>query len=219
MNILTTIQAYTTFSQLPFHRFQSWDNCYQYFLANKQNEFHSLHLGFYLASWGMYRGSSGLLQLNHQVHNTAVDIVLKNEFKALHCNENNEVSKMDILNIMAIKGELVAYYAKIEFSKSAGVKNEVSATDTLISKILLGTLVCVPAYDRYFIDGLKIYGIPNRKFDCDGLDSLFDFIEDNKSEILKAQQHIKKKLNAHYPIIKIVDMYFWQLGFDESNRK
>ena len=31
--------------------------------------------------------------------------------------------------------------------------NELS--DTLITKILMGTLGCVPAYDRYFIAGIK----------------------------------------------------------------
>jgi hypothetical protein len=218
-SIFTSIQAYTTSSQLPFHRFQSWDNCYKYFSANKQNEFHSLNLGFYLASWGMYRGSSGLLQLNHQVHNKAVDIVLNSAFNVLHCNKTNEVSKTDIINILEIKKQLVGYYSKIEFSKSEGVINKVTATDTLISKILLGTLACVAAYDRYFIDGLRICGIPNKKFDANGLNCLFDFIEHNESEILEAQQYVQKEPHIHYPFMKIVDIYFWHLGFDESNKK
>jgi hypothetical protein len=45
-----------------FHRYKSWDNCFQAFSVSKQLEIQVLELAFYLASWGMYRGSSGLLQ-------------------------------------------------------------------------------------------------------------------------------------------------------------
>jgi len=54
-------------------RYTSFDYCYNYFYSffedNQQSqlqrdenlEFSCLHLGFYLASWGMFRGSSPLL--------------------------------------------------------------------------------------------------------------------------------------------------------------
>ena len=47
-------------------RYSSFDYCYNYFLTTKDLtkdiEKSCLTLGFYLASWGMYRGSSFLLQ-------------------------------------------------------------------------------------------------------------------------------------------------------------
>ncbi len=39
----------------------------------------ALHLGFYLASWGMYRGSSFLLQKDYKVHVPIVKIIINNE--------------------------------------------------------------------------------------------------------------------------------------------
>lgn len=45
------------------------------------------------------------------------------------------------------------------------VENNVKKpTETLISKILLGTLCCAPAYDRYFREKLKLKGIKNSGF-------------------------------------------------------
>ncbi len=52
------------------------------------------------------------------------------------------------------------YYDKIRREvKEQDLKNRLSYT--LITKILMGTMGCVPAYDRYFIVGIK-----NKK-DCD----------------------------------------------------
>jgi len=39
-----------------------------------------LHLAFYLASWGMYRGSSKLLQKDYKVHATSVKELMKKEY-------------------------------------------------------------------------------------------------------------------------------------------
>lgn len=54
-------------------RFRSWEHCYSHFMrARNQSEvdhdYLSLQLAFYLASWGMYRGSSFLLQKDYRVH-------------------------------------------------------------------------------------------------------------------------------------------------------
>lgn len=49
-------------------RYLSWCHCYNAFKENRSNrdektvDYLALHLAFYLASWGMYRGSSFLLQ-------------------------------------------------------------------------------------------------------------------------------------------------------------
>jgi len=46
-----------------FHRYKSWDNCFQTFSVSKQTEIQVLELAFYLASWGMYRGSPTIYPL------------------------------------------------------------------------------------------------------------------------------------------------------------
>lgn len=43
----------------------------------------SLHLAFYLASWGMYRGSCFIFHKDYKVHTTIVEAILKPEYDCL----------------------------------------------------------------------------------------------------------------------------------------
>jgi hypothetical protein len=202
-----------------FHRYKSWDNCFQAFSVSNQSEIHVLELAFYLASWGMYRGSSGLLQKNHLIHKGAVDIIFSKSNQKLKCNETTEVKRENIEQIIAVKTELANHYSSIYFNKGEYKPKQISPTDTLLSKIMLGTLGCVPAYDRYFIEGLKEMKMQHTSFNEASLTELFNFIYNNKNEIEQAQNLIKSKTNRHYPLMKIVDMFFWQTGFDKESAK
>jgi hypothetical protein len=54
-------------------RLRSWDHCYNFFQSKFDSAEHaSLHLAFYLASWGMYRGRSFLLKKDYLIHLDAV---------------------------------------------------------------------------------------------------------------------------------------------------
>lgn len=60
-------------------RFYSWRYCYDRFNSNMDDcseedrtDYLALNLAFYLASWGMYRGSSFLLQYDYTIHKKAV---------------------------------------------------------------------------------------------------------------------------------------------------
>lgn len=63
--IISAVEKYKADSG-PNERYTSFDYCYNYFLTTndleKDIERSCLTLGFYLASWGMFRGSSFLLQ-------------------------------------------------------------------------------------------------------------------------------------------------------------
>lgn len=217
MNITQTIEGYLKGITIDeFHRYKSWDNCHKSFSVSKQTDIHILELAFYLASWGMYRGSSGLLQKNHLVHRGAVDILFSNEAQKLKCNSNNEVAECNISEILNLKEKLANHYRKIKFTKGVGEQKSISPTDTLLSKILLGTLGCVPAYDRYLIHGLKEREIENTTFNKTSLNELFGFIDKNRTEIESVQKHILAQTNQHYPVMKILDMYFWQTGYDKD---
>jgi hypothetical protein len=199
-----------------FHRYKSWDNCFQAFSVAKQSEIQILELAFYLASWGMYRGSSGLLQKNNLIHKGAVDIVFSKSNQKLKCNETTEIKKENIKAILSVKYELAEHYSSIYFTKIADMPKPISPTDTLLSKIMLGTLGCVPAYDRYFIDGLKEMKMEHTGFNEASLNELFNFIDKNKKEIDQGQKLITAKTQRHYPLMKILDMYFWQIGYDKD---
>ena len=217
MAIVSTIEKYLLgITGDKFHRYKSWDNCFQAFSVSKQTEIHVLELAFYLASWGMYRGSGGLLQKNHLIHKGAVDIVFSNTNQKLKCNKIIEVTKVNIDAILNVKNKLAEYYSSIYFAKGADKPKPISPTDTLLSKIMLGTLGCVPAYDRYFIDGLKEMKMEHTGFNEASLNELFNFIDKNKKEIDQVQKLITAKTQRHYPLMKILDMYFWQIGYDKD---
>ncbi len=66
----------------PNGRFRSWEHCYKCFYdarneSNIDYDYLSLQLAFYLASWGMYRGSSFLLQKDYKLHIPVVEELLK----------------------------------------------------------------------------------------------------------------------------------------------
>jgi hypothetical protein len=197
----------------PFHRYWSWDLCFKEFSEIKENEKHPLSLAFYLASWGMYRGSGGLLQKNHRVHEKAVKIIYSSKYNLLRCTKNKEVSRSLIPLILDLKDSIGSYYNSLDFIRG-GLTKRLSDTDTLLSKILLGTTGCVPAYDRFFIAGMRISKMKKCWFDGNSLEEIFDFIAENEISIRQSQEIVKEKTNSDYPVMKIIDMYFWQIGYD-----
>lgn len=209
----SVVLAYLDASSSQDHRFKSWDNCFRAFSEPHPLGIHALHLGFYLASWGMYRGSSGLLQKNHLVHIGAVEILLDEKYQKLRCGSEQEVSRERIEDILDLKNALGKHYGDKEFTKSKNSTQNITPTDTLISKVMLGTLGCVPAYDRFFIDGLNSKGLKQSRFEGPSLSTIFEFIENNEVEISDCQKQIYETAKMYYPVMKIVDMYFWQTGY------
>lgn len=87
-------------------------------------------------------------------------------------------------------------------------------TDTLVTKVLLGTLGCIPACDRYFLSGFKHagyqYSTPNDKF----IDRVFAFCRKNVAGLQREQGEIERRSGVRYPLMKLVDMYFHQIGLE-----
>ncbi|MEM5558342.1 hypothetical protein [Aliarcobacter cryaerophilus] len=203
-DIKNTLQSFIYLEEKEFHRFNSWGKCYKYFqdvyLKNKgDDDTASLNLGFYLASWGMYRGSTFLLQNDYTIHKEVVQIIKKYSSKDI----------FDFKIIEMLKNGIIKYYEKNAHKNS---KNNNLATNTLITKILLGTLGNTPAYDRYFLEGISIYNKQNpnkiieNKFSKKSIENLNVFYEQNKEEFLKFE--------GKFPKMKLLDMYFWKIGFD-----
>lgn len=70
----------------------SWKHCYSEFCkarnerpcTDDKKDCLSLHLAFYLASWGMYRGSTFLLQKDYKIHRPVVDIIMETKYDPLN---------------------------------------------------------------------------------------------------------------------------------------
>lgn len=83
-------------------RYMSWRHCYNAFVENRNDadekmfDYLALHLAFYLASWGMYRGSSFLLQKDYKVHIPVVRILLEKNMILLWRYQRKDLPKMPI---------------------------------------------------------------------------------------------------------------------------
>src|SRR6266852_2768974 len=104
----------------PHDRYRSWEHCYHYFQRNKRDGIASdpdhaaLHLGFYLASWGMYRGSAFLLQHAYTVHLGVVDVLTSPKFTPLWETEfGSEVNGLALVPlILEATNEIRGAYAE-----------------------------------------------------------------------------------------------------------
>jgi hypothetical protein len=193
-------------------RYRSWEHCYGFFQRSKragiaaQPDYAALHLGFYLASWGMYRGSTFLLKHAYTVHLGVVEVLAKPSFSPLWEKEfGSEEKNRDLVPIIL---------ALIEAVREAYKPFGRPATDTLVTKVILGTLGCLPACDQYFVAGFRRkgfkYSYVNRQF----VERVFRFCRDNLADLQKEQAKIKKRNGLSYPLMKVVDMYFNEIGLE-----
>lgn len=198
------------------HRFRAWEHCYDYFRRPKASfDSHTagLHLGFYLASWGMLRPSGRLLQKSYTVHLAVVDEVRSERFLALRSTTPKQLrdrveSRQQLLDCLS---RIVAVYKDVD--------PQVSVTDTLATKIMLGTLGCCPAFDRFMKNGSSTAGIcPNNRPSQKSLAALADFYCDRANQFETARKEYRYVENRAYPPMKLLDMYLWQIG-QEGNSK
>lgn len=196
----------------PNHRYKSWEHCFTYFAEKEIDEKQAcLHLSFYLASWGMYRGSSFLLWKDYLIHQEIVRrIITKRHLRTI---DFARVQNSEIDEIIELSFWIKKWYQN-NITHVNGDKKAVSATDTLVTKILLGTLGCIPAYDRYFIDGLREKGISHSKLSKNNFLAVVGFYNNNKDSFDYVQKAIEDRNKIYYPTMKLVDMYFWQIGFE-----
>lgn len=199
------------------------EHCYSHFIKARESkevdyDYLSLQLAFYLASWGMYRGSSFLLQKDYRVHVPVVKELLNKKYDALagiECAAFKEESNQKLLQ--DINSFLEKYYDKIRHEvKEQEIKNQLSYT--LITKILMGTLGCVPAYDRYFIAGIKNQKVATGNYNLNSIMQLVEFYERNSKRL----EPVREKMEVEgmpYPQMKMLDMGFWQVGFDLDTNK
>jgi|ERR1035437_49086 hypothetical protein len=202
----------------PNHRYRSWEHCYGHFRGHAtfatplQIDTAALYLAFYLASWGMYRGSSALLQKDYRIHQPAVSKLLEHSYDVLWDldfeDSARDGSTADL--IISLSEAIKATYRDFQ------------PTDTLLTKILLGTVGCAPACDQYFIIGFRRSGhleLRYSQFDSNFLCRVFRFCRQYKEAFREAQEDIAKSSGIRYPLMKLADMYFWNIGFSLSAKK
>ena len=221
MNVVDSViksatDFYNTLSEDPNGRYRSWEYCYKCFhdarkIPNADIDYLSLQLAFYLASWGMYRGSSFLLQKDYKVHRIVVKEILKPKYDCLlgiKCKELKDKFKL----LAELYQFIEKHYGEVR-NNVKGVEIKSNPSSVLITKVLMGTLGCVPAYDRYFIDGVKNKEVASGQFGEKSIKSLIEFYEKNASQLEAARKRLKA-CELSYPQMKLLDMGFWQIGLE-----
>lgn len=210
------------------HRFASWDYCYglaQCMYARKKDltdsdyDYMALNLAFYLASWGMYRGSSFLLDKSYKIHIEPVKLIFSKDelWKGSLSSSELTVFGKELANIYGVGDEVKA--------SNDGISGNM--TDTLFTKILLGLTGNIIAYDRYCKTALSFLGCGRNFFRTSrdtswdrlrngGFEKLAGIPSDIKASYPKVEfkdgRYVQTLEYVPYPAAKNVDMFLFVLG-------
>lgn len=197
----------------PYHRYSSFDYCYNYFLNTndlaEDMEKSCLELSFYLASWGMFRGSSFLLQKSAKHFQKTIEYINSLDRK---------VWKIDVDNYNETNFEtLIEIYNNLD--KKLEIAN--SRSITLVTKTMMGVFGITPAFDTYFCNTFKNISMRRCSFNSFNINSLkvikefYDYnknIIDDSSKKTYTLDFNGKKTNINYTKAKIIDMYGFKKG-------
>ncbi|MBU1180315.1 hypothetical protein KJ885_05205 [Patescibacteria group bacterium] len=190
----------------PDERYASFDYCFNYFqtfreknkikeLANTENIQNScLHLAFYLASWGMFRGSSFLLEKSSRHFIPLIKEISIFDRKIWEIDANNYTEE-NIKLLLEFKERI---------SKLLG--GDKKPSDILSTKIMLGVFGNVPAFDEFFKKG---FGCST--FGKKSLKKISEFYQKHKNDIDKFKIYTfnfltGKETKRSYTNAKIIDM-------------
>jgi len=213
VDIERNVQAYLR-PRVPMSRYTSFDYCFNYFQSHyKQGrlpellrgdalQVSCLHLGFYLASWGMLRGSTDLLRRSVRHFVPVIEVI---------ANAAAEVWQTDAHTYG--DGSCPAVFGAASQIQAALP----GASDILVTKIMLGTFGCVPAFDTYFKQGFRVW-----TFGPKALRRVGDFYNANAKVIERNRVHTLgfktgKPTKLRYSRAKVIDMIFFVAGLPRTS--
>jgi hypothetical protein len=187
-------------------RSASFDYCFNYFQSFREKhkveeladasqiQLSSLQLGFYLASWGMLRGSSFLLQKSVRLYQPLIRAIATFD-RRIWTIDADSYNSENIEILVACQDMIV---------KSLGESYQPS--DTLVTKIMLGVFGNVPAFDDFFRRGLGV-----RSFGKASLEHIANFYKENKAHIDSSEYctfdyFTAQRTQRKYTKAKIIDM-------------
>lgn len=201
-----------------YPRLKAWEFLYEYIwdesrprwadlISEEQIDTTALHIGFYLANWGMFRGSSGLLQ------NSNLDL-MKALAKRLFTGQGPELFELSLVNFAPGAPDLAYNQALLDsvLASMETLATNVSWTDTLKTKILMGVWGECPALDRFYIAACRDL-FPRRAFitiaSGKGLTALAGVVEQLNPSPLPLKTG---RLELPYPMARVMDMALFQYG-------
>lgn len=193
----------------PSARYTSFDYCFNHFQQHRGAvkawgdpigmEVSCLQLGFYLASWGMLRGSAELLQRSVRHLVPLVEVI---------ADVPAEVWDLDLDDYDKDGIDLVHRTA----ADVRDALRPLQASDILVTKVMLGVFGCVPAFDTYFKKG---FGVST--FSKGSLRLVGEFYRANSAQIDALRQPTLDFTTGQptarlYTRAKVVDMIFFIKG-------
>lgn len=210
-------QARTYYSQShgdAYPRLKAWDFLWDYIhsveewmdLASDENIRNTaLNIGFYLANWGMFRGSSELPNVNVRFFEDLSGHLfseIPEEFWNLTLKDFTPKNMED----------LGVFDEGVKKIKEFG-GGRVSWTQTLSTKLLLGVWGHCPARDRYFNQGAKKYKDETGNLATGNISVRYlmrlNALRQSESWTIP---EFKTPKGNRYPVGKVIDMAFFQYG-------
>lgn len=200
----------------PDARYASFDYCFNYFqsfreagegpaLAAPTNiQLSCLHLGFYLASWGMLRGSAELLQKSARHLATVVKVIASADVSLweidAHCYTETNIQR--ILDAV-----------------STFRQSQAGMSDILVTKIMLGVFGNVPAFDTNFKNGFRV-----ATFGPKALRKISAFYQEHAEVVDRYRVATLDFVTGEptprrYTRAKVIDMAFFIEGMPPQNRR
>lgn len=208
MDIETNLKAYLR-ERTPTGRYTSFDYCYNHFQLHRERDALSelvvgpnmqlscLHLGFYLASWGMLRASSVLLQRSVKYYVPVIQVIAS--------------SPPAIWNVDA--DSYTEHNSDLVWEMTRQIRAALpGASDILITKIMLGVFGCVPAFDTYFKKGFGAW-----TFGTKSLIRVGEFCRHNadvidRHRVPTLEFDTGMETTRRYTRAKVIDMIFFIEG-------
>ena len=163
----------------------------------------------------MYRGSCFIFHKDYKVHTPIVEKVLKPEYDCLFGLACTDVRNSDVREqYTKLYKYIVGNFDPIR-EEIAGRAVTTPVSPVLITKILMGTLGCVPAYDRFFVEGIKKHKVTTQEYSLESVRKLAKFYEVHNDRLEEARRGMQCE-DLIYPQMKLLDMGFWQVGFEKS---
>lgn len=194
----------------PTSRYASFDYCFNYFQEHLEQgrlgdllrgdalQVSCLQLGFFLASWGMFRGPAELLQRSVKTYVPVIEALVSAPAGLWRL----DVDQYDDSSIAAIR----------KFADQLRGALHVGASDILVTKVMLGTMGCVPAFDRNFMGGFHC-----STFGPKALHRIGQFYRVNADAIEAGRSHTLEfgtgsPTGRRYTKAKVIDMIFYVEG-------
>lgn len=201
-------------------RTRSWDFCFNHFKSNPRPtddiQLSSLQLGYYLASWGMLRGSSYLFTRTNARHYLDAIRVIEE-----HNPDVNGLDAGDYADPHARRAILAAYG-----DLRSVLLPEGGSHTTLVSKVMMGVWGVIPSFDTYFIKGFRRLAEGRKEETAfrtvtdDSLTLLGQFYSDHRTEIdaLTEQHTTLDFASGHLSSrtitgAKVLDMFGFGAGY------